>query len=121
MTSFNIEFDILFSPIKDNQLPYLYSNNIIENDYITIGDENYNTKNSSYLYIGNIDTVNFELKNVLRDSLDNSSIESKSNSISENEKEIDSSNNSEINEQKGLFMTEKHSNQLTKKKREDIK
>ncbi len=106
MRSFNTEIETLFSHIIDNQLPYANSNNIIENNFITEGYENNSTKKSSYLYIGNNDTVDIGFENFLRDSMINSS-----------EKEIDSINNSEINENKELFMIKKHSNQLTKKKR----
>ena len=106
MRSFNTEIETLFSHIIDNQLPYANSNNIIENNFITEGYENNSTKKSSYLYIGNNDTVDIGFENFLRDSMINSS-----------EKEIDSINNSEINENKVLFMIKKHSNQLTKKKR----
>lgn len=106
MRSFNTEIETLFSHIIDNQLPYANSNNIIENNFITEGYENNSTKKSSYLYIGNNDTVDIGFENFLKDSMINSS-----------EKEIDSINNSEINENKELFMIKKHSNQLTKKKR----
>ena len=106
MRSFNIEIETLFSHIIDNRLPYANSNNIMENNFVTEGCENNSTKKSSYLYIGNNDTVDIGLENFLRDSMINSS-----------EKEIDSINNSEINENKELFMIKKHSNQLTKKKR----
>ena len=119
MTSFNREIETLFSHIIDNQLPYENSNNIIENNFITEGYENNSTKKSSYLYIGNNDTVDLGLENVLKDSMANSSIENFSYLLfeKENEKEIDSINNSENNEKKELFMIKKHSNQLTKKKR----
>ena len=106
MRRFNTEIETLFSHIIDNQLPYANSNNIIENNFITEGYENNSTKKSSYLYIGNNDTVDIGFENFLKDSMINSS-----------EKEIDSINNSEINENKELFMIKKHSNQLTKKKR----